>query len=345
MTKSIRYAIVGLGNIGRNVLEVYANRQEQIGARYDLEFLLVGAADSSGAAIDPAGLDIARIRDIKYAGGGVSEYPECGREGMPALELIQEVEAEIFVDASPTNLEDGEPGMSCVRTALRKGWHVVTSNKGPLVLAFGELMDLAGEMGVELLYCGTVAGGLPVINMGTRDLAGCGITRVEGIFNGTTNYILTRMLEEKVSYEEALKGAQEAGIAEPDPTLDVDGWDAANKLVIVANSVLRRPTTLDDVEVEGIRDVTLEDLQQAREQGQVIKPLASAIKRGTDYVLEAGPMAIDEDHPLAHTGQWDMGVAYYTDFMGIISAIIEEKGPVPTSAAMLRDMINIYDRP
>ncbi|MFP3897227.1 MAG: homoserine dehydrogenase [Anaerolineales bacterium] len=345
MTETIRYAIVGLGNIGRNVLEVYANRQEQIKARYDLEFVLVGAADSSGAAMDPEGLDIARIRDIKYTKGGVSEYPECGQERVAALKMVQEVEAEILVDASPTNLEDGEPGMSCVRTALHKGWHVVTSNKGPLVLAFGDLMDLSEEMGVELLYCGTVAGGLPVINMGTRDLAGCGITRVEGIFNGTTNYILTRMLEGEVSYEEALKGAQDAGIAEPDPTLDVDGWDAANKLVIVANGVLGRPTTLDDLKVEGIRDVTLEDLQQARERGQVIKPLASAIKRGEDYVLEAGPMAIDEDHPLAHTGQWDMGVVYYTDFMGVISAVIEARGPVPTSAAVLRDMINIYDHP
>jgi homoserine dehydrogenase len=345
MTKTVRYVIVGLGNIGRNVLEVYANRRQQIEDHYDLAFQLVGAADSSGVAIDQEGLDIERIRDIKYAGGGVSEYPQSGREGMPALELVQQTEAEILVDASPTNLEDGQPGMSCVRTALRKNWHVVTSNKGPLVLAFGELMDLAQEMDVELLYCGTVAGGLPVINMGTRDLAGCGITRVEGIFNGTTNYILTRMLEEEVSYKEALKGAQDAGIAEPDPTLDVDGWDAANKLVIVANGVLGRPTTLDDVEVEGIRDVKLEDLQQAREQGQVIKPLASAIKRGEDYVLEAGPMAIDEDHPLAHMGRWDMAVVYYTDFMGVISAVIEEKGPVPTSAAMVRDMINIYDRP
>ncbi|MEA3408290.1 MAG: homoserine dehydrogenase [Chloroflexota bacterium] len=344
MPRTIRYAIVGLGNIGRNVLEVYANRRQQIADQYDLAFRLVGAADSSGAAVRPEGLDIAQIREIKYAGKGVSEYPESGRHGMAALEMVQEAEAEVLVDASPTNLKDGEPGMSCVRAALRKEWHVVTSNKGPLVLAFGELMDLAQEMGVKLLYCGTVAGGLPVINMGTRDLAGCGITRVEGIFNGTTNYILTRMLEEEVSYEEALKGAQDAGIAEPDPTLDVDGWDAANKLVIVANGVLGRPTTLDDVEVEGIRDVTLEDLREARERGQVIKPLASAIKRGKDYVLQAGPMAIDEDHPLAHTGQWDMGVVYYTDFMGIITALIEEKGPVPTSAAMLRDMINIYAR-
>lgn len=166
--------------------------------------------------------------------------------------------------------------------------------------------------------------------------------RVEGIFNGTTNYILTRMETEHISYEEALKGAQEAGIAEADPTLDVDGWDAANKLIIIANSVLRRPTTLDDVTVEGIRGVTLADLEAARAEGKVIKPLALAERVGDDYALSVRPTALPKDHPMARTGMWDMGVVYYTDYMGVISAVIEEKGPVPTSAAVLRDMINVY---
>jgi homoserine dehydrogenase len=246
------------------------------------------------------------------------------------------------VDASPTNLQDGEPGLSCVRTALGAGLHVVMANKGPLVLAFDALTSLAQRTGARLLYSGTVAGGLPTVNIGVRDLAGSGVERVEGIFNGTTNYILTRMEEEQISYQEALKGAQAAGIAEPDPTLDVDGWDAANKLVIIANSVLRRPTKLEHVHVEGIRHTTLEDLQSARARGQVLKLLALAEKEAEDFRLSVQVTALDQAHPLARIGRWDMGVVYHTDFMGIISAVIEEKGPVPTSAAVLRDMINIY---
>jgi len=261
---------------------------------------------------------------------------------MPPLEMIESAQADMLVDASPTNLEDGEPGMSCVRSALRLKRHVVAADKGPLVLAFTDLTALAEDAGVRLLYSATVAGGLPTVNLGMRDLAGSGMLRVEGIFNGTTNYILTRMAEEQLSYEAALTGAQEAGIAEANPSLDVDGWDAANKLVIIANSVLRRPTTLGDVAVEGIRGITSEELKHAREAGKVIKLLALAERKNDDYVLSVAPTALPQDHPLARTGMWDMGVVYHTDFMGVISAVIEAKGPVPTSAAVLRDMINVY---
>jgi len=342
MTHEVRFTLIGLGNIGRNLLDIIVHRQEAIARDYGLRFRLVGAADSSGAALDPAGLDMAAVRDLKLARRGVSTLPVAGRPGMTALEMVRAMPADLLVDASPTNLRDGQPGLDCVRAALGAGQHVVMADKGPLVLAYGELTARAREMGCRLSFSGTVAGGLPTVNIGVRDLAGSGVLRVEGILNGTTNYILTRMGTERISYEEALQGAQEAGIAEADPTLDVDGWDAANKLVIVANSVLRRPTTLSDVTVEGIRGITLDDLERARVQGKVIKPLAVAEWCGADYTLRVAPTALPADHPMARIGLWDMGVVYHTDYMGVISAVIEEKGPVPTSAAVLRDMINVY---
>ena len=344
MVREVHFTLIGLGNIGRNLLEVLIHRGPHVESDYGLCYTLVGAADSSGVAIDPTGLDPVRVRDIKLAGVGVATYPLVGHPGMSALEMVDAVQADMLVDASPTNLEDGQPGLGCVRRALAMGQHVVAANKGPLVLAYDELMGLAAQEDVRFLFSGTVAGGLPTVNIGVRDLAGSGVLRVEGIFNGTTNYILTRMEEEHISYQKALVGAQEAGIAEPDPTLDVDGWDAANKLVIIANSVLGRSTTLDDVRVEGIRHLTLDDLGGARKQGKVIKLLALAERQEDDYALSVRPTTLDNDHPLARTGRWDMGVVYTTDFMGIISAIIEAKGPVPTSAAVLRDMINVYQR-
>jgi homoserine dehydrogenase len=340
--QEIRFALVGVGNIGRNLLDVLAARRGQVEADYGLRFRLVGVADSRGAALDPNGLDIEQVRDLKLAKRSVSDYAGAGRPGMSGLDMVRAAGADLVVEASPTSLKDGEPGMRIVRETLAAGRHVVMANKGPLVLAFGDLTRLAAAKGARLFYSGTVAGGLPTVNVGVRDLAGCGVTRVEGIFNGTTHYILSRMAEEEIGYEEALRGAQEAGIAEPDPTLDVDGWDAANKLVIIANSVLRRPTTLADLDVIGIRGVTLADLKRAAAEGKVIKPLAVAEWAGDDYTLRVGPTWLDANHPLARTGRWDMAVVYHTDYMGIISAIIEEKGPVPTSAAVLRDMINVY---
>ncbi|NLT74467.1 MAG: homoserine dehydrogenase [Chloroflexi bacterium] len=342
MVQNIQIAVIGLGNIGRNLLEVLLHRRKPIAKQYGLCLSVVAAADSSGAALDPAGLDLERLVEIKRSRQGAASYPGAGRPGVSALEMIRSTEYDVLVDASPTNMVDGEPGLGSVRHALGTGHHVVMADKGPLVLAFAELVRTAEQAGSRLLYSGTVAGGLPTVNIGVRDLAGSAVTRVEGIFNGTTNYILSRMDSEQIEYTEALAGAQAAGIAEPDPTLDVDGWDAANKLVIIANSVLRRPTQLADLQVEGIRNVTLQDLREAREAGKVIKPLALAERQGDDYRLYVGPVTLDADHPMARTGLWDMGVVYHTDYMGVISAVIEEKGPVPTSAAVLRDIVNIY---
>jgi homoserine dehydrogenase len=342
MPTVVRYTLVGLGNIGRNLLDILAHRQACALRDYGLRFVLVGAADSRGAAIDPEGLDPSQVRDLKLARRSVSDYPLAGRPKMTAMEMLHSTQADLLVEVSPTNLQDGDPGLSCIHHALGVGQHVVTANKGPLVLAFDELMRESKRMERKLLYSGTVAGGLPTVNLGVRDLAGSDVLKVEGIFNGTTNYILTRMEQEQIPYEQALKGAQEAGIAEADPTLDVDGWDTANKLVIIANTVLRRPTKLADLSVQGIRQVTLQDLKQARAQGRVLKLLAVASKRGDDYALSVEPTLLPQEHALARTGMWDMGVVYTTDYMGIISAVIEEKGPVPTSAAVLRDMINIY---
>jgi len=342
MVQDVRLAVIGLGNIGRNLLEVLIHRHDAVQQQYGLNVKLVAAADSSGAAIEARGLDLALLRDIKLARRGAADYREAGRRGMTALSMVRESDFDVLVDASPTNMRDGEPGMGCVRYALERGRHVVMADKGPLVLAFGELTALAAGHGAQLRFSGTVAGGLPTVNLGTRDLAGSSVTRVEGIFNGTSNYILSRMDSEQIDYPQALAGAQQAGIAEADPTLDVDGWDAANKLVIIANAVLRRPTRLDELQVQGIRDVTLADLRRARDQGKVIKPLAVAEWDGDDYRLTIGPVALDATHPMARTGLWDMGVVYHTDYMGIISAVIEEKGPMPTSAAVLRDIINIY---
>jgi len=341
MVTTVPFCLVGLGNIGRNLLNILVHRHAAIVRDYEVDLRLVGAADSRGAAMSPEGLDAIEIVALKSAGRTIADYPSYGQPGLSAQKMVEGIDSVMLVEASPTNLTDGEPGMGCILAALERGQHIVTANKGPLVLAFGRLTDRAREVGVALAYSGTVAGGLPTVNIGVRDLAGSAVQRVEGIFNGTTNYVLTRMEREGIDYELALEGAQAAGIAEADPTLDVDGWDAANKLVIIANSVLRRPTTLADLDVEGIRGVSLDDLRRARSSDRVIKLLAVAERTGDDYALSVRPTLLASDHPLARTGLWDMGVVYHTDYMGVITAIIEEKGPVPTSAAVLRDMINV----
>jgi homoserine dehydrogenase len=226
--------------------------------------------------------------------------------------------------------------------ALSRGMHVVAANKAPLVLAFPRLQELARTHGVRLQFDATVAGGLPAINLGQRDLAAAQIERLEGVLNLTTNYILTRMAEDDLSYTAALAEAQMAGHAETNPSLDVEGWDAANKLVILANSVLHYPATLDDLTVEGIADVTVEVLRDALADGKRIKLVALAEQEGQGYSLSVRPTWLPASHPLAQLGAEQMGIVYHTDICGIISAAIVEETPLPTAAAMLRDVVDIY---
>ena len=331
----IRVVIVGLGNVGRRLMELLQRKHEILKARYNLQFVVVGVADSLGARVAKRGLSLAELIDIKLRGDSV------GKSTLTAMEMLEEAEADLLIELTPTNLKSGEPGMSLIRTALERKMNVVTANKGPLVLAYQELMNRAAKGGVKILHSATVTGGLPTVNIGQRDLAPCEILGFEGVVNATTNYILTRMSEGD-SFDAALKHAQEVGHAEADPSLDVDGWDAANKLVIIANAVMHRPTKLSDVQVVGIQGITQKRLREAKEAGQLIKLVAKAERVGKDFRFSVKPMHLALDHPLAQISADMMGVIYNTDINGTIMATIQERDPYPTAAAVLRDMIAVY---
>lgn len=337
----VRLAVSGLGNIGRRFVSILDQKAHHLRQRYGLVFQIVGAADSRGAALAADGLDPREVVHLKSQGRSIGSYTGGGHPGMSPLEMVQATDADVLCEATPVNMDHGEPGLGCARLALVRGCHVVTANKGPLVLAYAELVALAKANGAQLKFCGTVAGGLPAINLGQRDLAGAEIERLEALPNLTTSFILAQMAEGK-TYAQALAAAQAQGCAEADPALDVEGWDAAFKLVILANSVLGIPATLQDVEVTGITGLTLDDLQSAQAAGQTIKLVASAVREGESYRLCVVPTPLAADHPLARLGGQQMGIVYTTDIYGTISAAILETEPIPSAAAMLRDLLSIY---
>jgi homoserine dehydrogenase len=352
--RTYRLVLAGLGNVGRNFLKLLHWQAPLLRERHGAELVLVGAADSGGAALDPAGLEPYDLIAAKAAGRSVATLPGAERPGMTGLELIRAAEAEILLEATPVDLQSGEPGLSIVRTALRRGMHAVLANKGPLALAYGELAALSdmGERSDErgnpkdwpaLRFSACVGGALPTINIGRRDLAGARIERVEAVLNGTTQGIL-RMMETGVSYDEALAEMQRRGLAETDPTLDVAGWDAANKLTILANAVLRQPTTVRDVDVTGITALTADELLAAHGRGERIVLLGLAERRGERFDLSVRPTALPAAHPLARMGGDEMGVVYYSDIAGRTAATSQETDPVPTAAAMLRDVIDVIER-
>jgi len=304
----------------------------------------VGAADSRGAAYSPLlGLDLAQVVDLKKAGDTIANYPGAGRAGWPAQELVDCAQADLLLEASPVNIHQGaEPGLSCIRMALSRGMHVVTPNKGPLVLAYRELHDIATGHGVELKFDGTVAGGLPAINLGQRDLRGAVIHQIEAVPNLVTGYVMD-LVAEGVPWEDALDRARREGVLEGDGSWDVEGWDAAAKLVILANAVLDVPARLEDVAVMGIVGLGDDILRAARERGCRYRLLARA-ERAADggYALTVRPTSLSADHPLSSLGSKQMGIVFDTDIYGTLTVVIDEVTPVPSAATMLRDVLDIY---
>jgi homoserine dehydrogenase len=353
MTQRVRLALIGLGNVGRSFLALMAEKADLLRERYGLELILTGAADSSGAVMTASGIDPTALRLHKERGGAASNFLG-GVPGMSARKLAAQAEADLVLEASVVNLQTGQPGLDCVRTAISRGRSVVLANKGPLVHAFGELTEAAASAGVGLAYSATVCGALPVVNIGQRDLAGCAIRSVRGIFNATSNSILTAMAAGQ-SYADALRQAQIEGVAEADPSLDVEGWDTANKLVIIANSILRQPATLADVApVTGITGITAEQMREGAARGLVVKLVATAERGAVGrpaaeslpgpaglYQLSVKPEWLPADSFLAGVTGFEMGIIFETDIMGLQMYKVDERGPVPTAGAMLRDVVRL----
>jgi homoserine dehydrogenase len=247
------------------------------------------------------------------------------------------VEAEVMLECTPTNLNDGEPATSHITTAMRSAKHVICVNKGPLALAFPSLIELASYNGVMLRFSGTVGGGTPILEFAKRCLKGDRIISFHGILNGTTNYILSKM-EEGRTYDAAMKDAKEKGYAEANPTLDVDGFDAAAKLVIMANWVMGMKVTMRDINRTGIMDVQLSDVKKASEKGNAIKLLAVCDHRHIDVA----PTEVAKTDPICVNGTLN-AVTFSSEHSGQQTIIGRGAGGMETASAILRDLIEIRD--
>ena len=324
--KTWNIALIGLGSVGRGVAEV-------LGA--DARCRIVAAADSMSGACDPAGLDIEEILAKKKKTG------RCGDPAWPASRIAAESEYDILVEVTPTNADTGEPALSIIKTALTRGKHVVTSNKGPVSLASAELLELAEKNNAAFLFEGTVAGAVPILRGIKYGLAGNKIKALYGVLNGTCNYILTRMEEEGLTYVQALAEARDLGYAEADPTYDINGTDAAIKLVILANTMLGMNVTLADVKRTGISDLTVDALLMAEETGHSILLIASLYPEKN--LLEVSPRLISKTNPLVVTGTLN-AVTVETEYAGAITFIGRGAGSVETASAILADLLFITDK-
>lgn len=333
----MRTILAGFGVVGRSLAEILIERSEELRSEEGLNVRVVAIVDSGGAAVDESGLDLEEMLKIKKKYGTVAAHGTLGRPGEALSDLLDYLEAEVIVDATPTNLKDGEPSYTNIKKAMTLGLHVVTVNKGPLALALPALKELARYKGVFLKFSGSVGGGLPVIEFARECARGDRIVKIEGVLNGTTNYIISRM-EDGLEMDEALEEAIEKGYAEKDPSLDLKGYDTAAKLVILANEVLGIRATLEDVKVKGIEDLTRKEIYESNRSGETVRLIGRV-----DGGLEVKPARISVGDPLAV--RYSLNAVSFTAMNSGRHVILGRgAGGRETATAIIRDLIDIKRR-
>ena len=331
----MRIILIGCGVVGQSFARILIRREAELVKNYGFHPRVVAMVDRGGAAVNPKELDLEKMLSVKVEKGTVAANREYGRLAMSALDVIESVEAEAMVEATPTNIKDGEPGLSHIKTAFKTGKHVVTTNKGPLALALPVLTELADYNKVYLKFSGTVGAGTPVLELAKKCLLGDRIVSIRGILNGTTNYILTEMDEKRITFQQALENAQKLGYAESDPSMDVDGIDTACKLVIMANWIMNKKVTLRDVGVQGIRNVTPQALEEAAKRSCIVKLIGSINDN-----LKVKPTEISRHDPLSVGGVLN-AVTFVSEFAGEETIIGRGAGGMETASAILRDLLDI----
>jgi len=232
----MRIILCGFGVVAQSLVKLFESREDELYSKYGLKPRLLAVFDSKGSAVDQSGLKLDKLIETKEKHGTVKNYSDKNNN-MTGTDILKNIEADVLIETTASNYKDAEPGMTHITTAMKKGLHVISVNKGPLALAFPSLMELATYNQVMFKFSGTVGGGTPILDYAKNSLSGEKITSFAGILNGTTNYILSNMTT-GLSFEEALKDAKDKGYVEADEALDLDGLDAAAKLVILANWIM-----------------------------------------------------------------------------------------------------------
>ncbi len=335
----MKLALIGFGFVAQGLAEILLHRADELRTNLGFSAQLVAVATRSrGTLYRPDGLVIDELLTAIHQ-GHLDHYPDVvGLErGWDTMRIIRESNADVVIEASPSNFKTGQPALDYCHAAFDAGKHVVLANKGPLVAGYHDLLTHARQADKQLRFEATVMAGTPTIHVGTHALAGCHISEVRGILNGTTNYILTQM-ETGMSYADALAQAQKLGYAESDPSADVDGWDAAAKALILALALFGSRMTMADLNVSGISGITLEDVQNAQVNGARWKLIARITPAGGNVQ----PVRLPLTDPLANVMRATNAVTYATDHLGDVTIIGPGAGRSPTGFGLLADLLEIH---
>ncbi|MFX0059240.1 MAG: homoserine dehydrogenase [Candidatus Hodarchaeota archaeon] len=326
-----KICLIGYGNVGESLIKLLIEKNNFFKKKLNLEIKVIAIFESDGALIDQNGLNLVEIirkgkefRNLVY-----------WRKNRLFNDVVSNLDVDIIVETTPTNTKTGEPGLSHIIAALNNNIDVVSSNKGPFYLAYDKILKLAKEKACYVKFEATVASCVPIVSI-KKNLIGNYITGIKAILNGTSNYILSRMTAESIDFSTALKEAQELGYAEAQPYLDIDGYDAAGKLVILANQLMGWSRSIKDVKIKGISKITPHAIELAKSEGLVIKPLAVA--ENDKLIVE--PRLIEKDSPLNINGTLNV-IELNTEYAGPIVFIGRGAGGYEAASAIINDLLTI----
>lgn len=339
-----RLSFIGFGNVARALVRLLERKRDVLREKHGITYSVTGIATGRhGFAVNPDGLDVNQALELVENGRSISHLSSI--DVQDSISVIQHSRADVMFENSPVNTQTGQPALDHIRLALNLGQHAITANKGPVVYGYRELTALAESKGKKFRFESTVLGGAPVFSVFREAFPLAELSSIKGIFNATTNIILSRM-ESGESYEDAVRYCQSIGVAETDPTNDVDGWDAAIKVAALVTVLMDTPMTPQQVNPTGIRGITSEMIASAKAEGRRYKLVCSAEKVGDTVTASVAPQLMDSSSPLYGMMNSSTGLTLRTDVILDYSITLSEKpgmqgGPIETAYGLFADFVNI----
>lgn len=335
----MRIGLIGYGGVGKAFVQLIVDKTLRL-KEEGLDIQVIYIINSKGGIYNPKGIDCNRLVTLSSGEKNVIEYMNENKEITPEY-MLERKEVDLIVELTATNKETGEPALGYILKALENRIHVVTGNKGPIIHGYRKLEKVAREKGVHLGIGCTCGGALPSVNGGLIEMAGSTIHSIEGVLNGTTNYILKEMEDTGCTYNVALEKAKDFGIAEANPSFDVDGWDTAFKLLILTNAIMEENKKLSDIKIEGITKLTPEDIKNALKKEKRYKLIGRADRLGKKINMSVKLEKVNKDHPFYNVDGKNKAVRYTSDTLGELTLVGGASGTTAAAASILRDIIYI----
>ena len=337
--RHIKLAFIGFGNVGKALARLFLAKREELIESYQISYSITGIATSKhGIAIDLDGMDLDQmLRAV--------EFNTLNRESLinNPFDFIKKCQADVLFENTPVNYHTGQPAADHLKAALEAGMHAITANKGPVVHAYRELTELARQKQRKFYFESAVMDGAPIFSLFRETLPGARLLSFRGILNSTTNMILT-LMEQGKTFEEAVAYCQEIGIAETDPSGDIDGWDAAVKIAALSTVLMGIPLKPAQVDRRGIRSISSQNVMDAVKSGKRWKLVCSARRSGNVINASVAPELVDMNSPLFIVNGTTSIIQFETDVLKSLSIVESDPGPTTTAYGLFADFLNAVKR-